>query len=155
MGLFKTECAVEPMLTNVLLLILVVVLVVILISVVTRPKATLNTPPSLPIIGHLLPILLHPYQFHLKLEEWVASAGTAYELFSFHKRVVVLAERDAIKTVLLNRPHGFRRTSLLEPVALEIGIHGVFSAEGEDWKRQRKLTAPAFTASKLRNHYNS
>ena len=45
--------------------------------------------------------------------------------------------------------------SSLEPHAKKINGHGVFSAEGEDWKRQRKLTAPAFTPVQVRNHYET
>ena len=43
----------------------------------------------------------------------------------------------------------------MEPTARSIGVHGVFSSEGSDWKRQRKLTAPAFTSVKVKGHYET
>ena len=43
----------------------------------------------------------------------------------------------------------------MKKTAREIGFLGVFTAEGDHWKRQRKLTAPAFTPIKVRGHYEA
>ena len=59
------------------------------------------------------------------------------------------------KEILQKRPETFRRTAKLEEMTTEVGIYGVFSSEGETWKRQRKLTAPAFTPTQVRSHYES
>ena len=42
----------------------------------------------------------------------------------------------------------------MESVNKEVGVRGVFSSEGASWKRQRKLTAPAFTNHKVKGHYD-
>ena len=60
-----------------------------------------------------------------------------------------------MKQALIRRPSKFRRPGKLEDVLHEMKIDGVFTAEGDDWKRQRKLTAPAFTPMQVRNHYDS
>ena len=41
----------------------------------------------------------------------------------------------------------------IEPVTKELGINGVFSAEGDDWRRQRGLIAHALDASHLREFF--
>jgi hypothetical protein len=51
---------------------------------------------------------------------------------------VRVAKDGLIQHILRNRPKLYRRLGTIEPVAKEMGIAGVFSAEGEDWKRQRR-----------------
>jgi cytochrome P450 len=50
---------------------------------------------------------------------------------------------------LLERPEQYRRISNMETVARDMGLHGLFSAEGADWRRQRKLIVPAFRDSNI------
>ena len=45
--------------------------------------------------------------------------------------------------ILVQRPEGFRRTAMLESVAAEMRLKGVFAAEGEDWRRQRRIVTAA------------
>lgn len=42
-------------------------------------------------------------------------------------------------SVLSERPHDFRRHVAVRPIFREMGIDGLFSAEGEDWRRRRPL----------------
>jgi cytochrome P450 len=42
----------------------------------------------------------------------------------------------------------------MERTARELGLHGVFSAEGNDWKRQRPLMMPAFREENLTHHFD-
>jgi cytochrome P450 len=76
---------------------------------------------------------------HLQLEEWVRRYG---DLFTFRigaRRFMVVADPESIATVLRDRPHGFRRTSRLEQISREFGFLGLFSANGDDWRRQRPM----------------
>ena len=66
-----------------------------------------------------------------------------------------MADNDIAQQVLKDRPNAWRRMKKLEEIAQESGTHGVFSANGAEWKRQRKLTAPAFTNVKIRGHYEA
>jgi cytochrome P450 len=67
--------------------------------------------------------------------------------------VVVVADPEVSQYILRNRPKSYRRLGTIEPVFKEMGINGVFSAEGDDWKRQRRLTAHALDASHLRQFF--
>ena len=53
------------------------------------------------------------------------------------------------------RPEAFRRSSKMDVVLSEIGIRGVFNAEGEAWRPQRKLSVAALAQRNLRQLYPS
>ena len=79
------------------------------------------------------------------------------------RQVVAVADPELIQQILRNRPKLYRRLSTIEPVTKELGVNGVFSAEGEDWKRQRRTCDRAchkqihavFTESELAREYAS
>src|SRR5258707_857323 len=54
-------------------------------------------------------------------------------------RAVVLSDPKWCDQVLRARPEIFTRDSGIAPVASEIGVDGVFSAEGDAWRPQRRL----------------
>ena len=66
------------------------------------------------------------------------------------RQVVAVADPELIQQILRNRPKLYRRLSTIEPVTKELGVNGVFSAEGEDWKGQQRVIAHALDASHLR-----
>lgn len=116
-----------------------------------RTLSDLPGPRGLPLIGNLLQLDLK--RLHKQLELWCREFGTLYLFRMGRKPVVVVADPESMQTVLRNRPKLFRRVSAIEPVFDELEISGVFSAEGEDWKRQRRMTAPAFDAHHLRQFF--
>ena len=116
-----------------------------------RTLTELPGPKGLPLLGNLLQLDFK--QLHRVLERWCDEFGTlcAFELGL--RPVVVVADPELIQHILRNRPKLYRRLGTIEPVAKEMGIAGVFSAEGEDWKRQRRLTAHALDANHLRQFF--
>ena len=51
-----------------------------------------------------------------------------------------MSNPETVATVLRDRPDGFRRTDALQrDRARELGFDGLFSANGEAWKRQRPM----------------
>src|SRR5882724_6963758 len=116
-----------------------------------RTFTELPGPKGLPILGNLLQLDLK--QLHRVLEKWTDEFGTLYAFRLGQRPVVVVAESEAVQMVLRNRPKLYRRLGTIEPVFKEMGITGVFSAEGEDWKRQRRLTAQALDAAHLRQFF--
>jgi len=117
----------------------------------TQTLAELPGPKGLPLLGNLLQLDLK--QLHRVLERWADEFGTLYAFELGQRPVVVVADPELIQTILRNRPKLYRRLGTIEPVFLEMGITGVFSAEGEDWKRQRRLTAHALDAAHLRQFF--
>ena len=103
---------------------------------------------GLPLAGNLLQ--LEPERLHLQLEEWAERYGDFYTFALGPKTTVVVRDMELANKMLRERPKGFRRMSGMLEVLGEMGIAGVFTAEGKEWLRQRKLVMPAFNPAGLR-----
>ena len=72
------------------------------------------------------------------------------------RRILAIADHAAMGTLLRDRPDGFRRTKKLAEISAEIGSAvGVFGAEGEAWKRQRRMVMAGFDPRHLRAYFPS
>jgi cytochrome P450 len=105
-----------------------------------------------PLLGNLHQLGLH--DAHLTLEGWCDCHGPLYTFRIGPRRFVVVGDREAANAVLRDRPQGFRRMREIEVVFRELGFHGVFSAEGEDWRRQRRLAVTALNSNHLHSHFH-
>ncbi len=108
-------------------------------------------PKGLPVLGNLLQIDLQ--KLHLILEEWSGIYGEIYKFKIANKTVVAISDTTLIQNILRDRPQTYRRVSSIERVARELGIHGVVTAEGKQWQRQRLLTMQAFKPEYLRRFF--
>jgi len=84
---------------------------------------------------------------------WAGTYGTFFKFRIAHKPVVAVSDADLINEVLRKRPAAYRRLAAIEPVLKEMGIDGVFSAEGEQWVRQRRTAMQALNNAHLRNFF--
>jgi cytochrome P450 len=112
-----------------------------------RALTALPGPSGPPLIGNALQIDLT--RLHAQLESWAAAHGDLYTFRLGPTRCLVVSDPDAARKVFADRPLGFRRFHTMEQVARELDMHGLFSAEGEDWQRQRRLIMPAFKEENL------
>ena len=119
----------------------------------TRRFKDLPGPPSLPLVGSAH--LIDSSAVHLKLEEWSRTYGTPFAYRMGQLGVVVFADVEDFMPSLRDRPETFRRTSVLAPIFRELGIDGVFSAEGDSWRVQRRLSMEALSHRHLRTFYPS
>ncbi len=110
--------------------------------------ADLPGPRGLPLLGNLLQLDLQ--RLHLTLEQWVCEHGPLYRFQLGRKSVVVVADSSAMFEILRDRPREYRRLGTIEPVMVEMGVNGVFSAEGATWQRQRRIVMQAFHPGHLR-----
>lgn len=94
-------------------------------------------PPGLPILGNALQI--ERERIHLAVERWARRYGDLFRFSIGGRRFVALSSPALIATVLRDRPEGFQRTSRLNAVARELGFDGLFSSNGEAWRRQRPM----------------
>ncbi len=111
----------------------------------------MNRNPQLPVLGNLHRIRFD--RLHLILEEWAEQYGAMYRIRIGPHRIAVISDRSAIQRILVQRPDGFRRTTMLESVASEMRLKGVFAAEGEDWRRQRRIVVAALNRAKLKDFF--
>jgi cytochrome P450 len=116
-----------------------------------RAYADLPGPMPLPLIGNLFRFRFD--SMHLKLEEWAERYGKLYRFSLGPKKLVVLSDAEIIKVIHKERPDKYRRTRSIERCSREMGIAGVFSVEGEDWQRQRKVVTNALNPTHLRAFY--
>ena len=115
------------------------------------PFRDLPGPRGLPLIGVLHRIRLD--RLHLQLEAWAASHGALFRLPMGPRSVAVVSDAAAIQRILVQRPQVFRRTRQLEAAAREMRLNGVFAAEGEDWRRQRRIVTAALGRQKLTDFF--
>lgn len=122
-------------------------------SVRARQVAELPGPPAWPLVGNMLQFDLP--RLHLQYEGWARTFGSTYRVRFGRRDAIVVSEPELVMNVLRARPDTWRRIGTLEPIFREMGLHGVFSAEGEDWRRQRRLVMAAFDPAHLRRFFAS
>lgn len=116
-----------------------------------RRISDLPGPRGLPILGNLLQ--LEPERIHLVLEGWARQYGSLYTIRFGRKRALVVSDVRLTEPMLRDRPQTFRRPSPMARIFGELGLRGVFSAEGEEWRWQRRLAMEALSQRHLRGFY--
>ncbi|HRG52747.1 MAG TPA: cytochrome P450 [Bacteroidia bacterium] len=86
---------------------------------------------------------------HQVMEDWVKESGNLFQIRLLTKRFIVSADQQMNSEILKNRPGKFRRFSKISEVMEEMGITGVFNAEGEVWKKHRKITSEALNVKNM------
>jgi cytochrome P450 len=69
------------------------------------------------------------------------------------KPFVIISNPDTLRTILKQRPDKFGRISTIATVFESMGLLGLFSSEGEAWKRQRQLVMPGFKPALVKAFY--
>lgn len=120
----------------------------------TSPRTIedLPGPRRLPLLGNAHQV--RASSMHLAAERWSERFGPIYRFDLGPRRIVVVSDPDVINTVLRERPEGFRRWSEIESITRELwGTPGVFAAEGEDWRRSRRLAVTALNSNHLQRYF--
>jgi cytochrome P450/nitrite reductase/ring-hydroxylating ferredoxin subunit len=111
----------------------------------------LPSPKGLPLLGNSLQLDMK--QLHRVLEQWGETYGPLFRFNIGTKPVVVIADPALANEIMRDRPAGVRRMGTIEPVLRELGVNGVFSAEGANWRRQRHLVMQALDTRHLRQFF--
>lgn len=118
---------------------------------VRRTIDDLPGPRGLPIIGSAHKVRVE--HLHEILEAWAREYGPLYRVRFGSRWVVVSSDPDINERVLRARPEDFQRDPKIAPLYKEIGMTGVFSAEGAEWRPQRQLAMAALATRNLRTFY--
>lgn len=102
------------------------------LAAAVRELAGSPGPRGLPLLGNLHQ--LDVTRLSAVLEGWADRYGPLYRIRLGGRDALVVADVDAIHTMLRQRPDGYRRLHTIESVLAELGITGAFSAEGGDWR---------------------
>jgi cytochrome P450/nitrite reductase/ring-hydroxylating ferredoxin subunit len=116
-----------------------------------RKIADLPGPRGLPLLGSVF--TLERERMHQQLEAWGREFGTPYTFHMGPRRFVVFDDMHDMMPVLRDRPEAFTRGSNVAPVFKELGVAGVFSAEGTAWRPQRRLSMEALSHRHLRSFF--
>jgi cytochrome P450/nitrite reductase/ring-hydroxylating ferredoxin subunit len=116
-----------------------------------RQIQDLPGPKGLPLLGSALD--LDVTRLHLQLEDWAKRYGPMYTIRLGRRTVIVIAAPELGETILRGRPDTYRRVATVESVFAEMAVSGVFSAEGEAWRPQRRLAVEALAQRHLRSFY--
>jgi len=91
---------------------------------------------------------------HLVAEEWCRRYGPVFRFNVGPRRVVGIGDINTINTILRNRPEAYRRWHEMKEGSDETGLSGVFVAEGEEWRRQRRLAVTALNSDHLNRYFH-
>jgi cytochrome P450 len=118
-----------------------------------RDVADLPAPRGLPLLGNAHQI--KPSTIHQTMERWARIHGPMFRARMGTREVVVLSDSEAIAAVLRDRPDGFRRPAITSEVAAELGGEvGVFAAEGDAWRQQRRMVMHAFSPAAIKAYFD-
>jgi cytochrome P450 len=123
-----------------------------------REIADLPGPPGLPLLGNAHQ-LIRTSRVHLTAERWARRYGPIVRVNIGRRRMIGISDAAEIHRILRERPDGFRRWREQEIVIREMGPSkgpqpaGVFVAEGEEWKRQRRLVITALNTNHLHRYF--
>jgi cytochrome P450 len=117
----------------------------------TRRIADLPGPKGRPLMGNARDISARP--FHQVLEDWGREFGPLFRFRILRKQFVVSADNELIAAMLRDRPDVMKRSSRTSEMLEEVGTRGLFTAEGDEWRRQRKLVMRALTPEVIHNFF--
>jgi cytochrome P450 len=108
-----------------------------------RHYRDLDGPRALPIVGNLHQV--DKMAMHRSLEEFARRYGPVCRFRVGPAPAVVVSDAALVRQLLRDRPQVVGRSPWLSSIMRELGLTGVFTAEGDDWRRQRLLMTRTFT----------
>ncbi len=93
-------------------------------------------------------------RIHLQMEAWANEFGPYYRINVGGRALMVVADHRAIGKLLRERPDGFSRSAKLGQIWAEMGLPtGVFGANGEVWRRQRRMVMAGFDPVHVKRYF--
>ncbi len=96
-------------------------------------------PKQYPLVGNLFQLEIN--RLHQQMEEWSDEFGSIYKIKVGPARLAVVTNIEIIQEILRRRPDEFGRDTKMGGILNEAGAHGVFTAEGDDWRKERRIVA--------------
>ena len=100
-----------------------------------KPSSMLPSPKGLPLLGNLLD--LKSQREGKIMEEWAYQLGPIYSFSAVGKQFYVISDLETIMHIFKSRPHDYYRGPIIGSVFKDLNAMGLFSEQGEDWKRSR------------------
>jgi cytochrome P450 len=97
-------------------------------------------------VGHIAEMRTDPMGLMRRLNR---ERGDIARLRIITLRLVVANSPDLVEQVLVTKARAFRKSRLVRTALYPLAGEGLFTSEGDLWRRQRKLMAPHFQPAKL------
>jgi cytochrome P450 len=111
-------------------------------------------PGWIPILGHFH--LVGSLDYLLRAcEGWADEYGTANGCFDIDlvgTRYTVVCNAQRAQEILQHRPRFVERATIVREVVDSVGATGVFSAEGDMWRKEHKLVAAALNRNNMQTY---
>jgi cytochrome P450 len=119
-----------------------------------RKIKDLPGPRGWPLLGNSLQV--KPARIHLDVEQWAARYGPLFRIRLGRHEQLVVSDHEMLSGAMRDRPDGFRRSPYTSRIGAEMGLpQGLFSAEGEDWRKQRRMVMASFAPGHVRAYFPS
>ncbi len=123
-------------------------------STTLRQIKDLPAPRGWPLVGNALQI--RRSRIHQDVERWARALGPLFRMQLGRRQALVVADHELLASIMRDRPDGFMRSPLVSQIGGEMGLPGgLFSAEGEDWRRQRRMVMASFAPGHVRAYFPS
>lgn len=117
-----------------------------------RQISDLPHPPFRPLLGNAGQITRR--SVHQDVERWARSCGKIFRMRLFRRDILVIADHTLLADLLRDRPDGWQRNPQSRLVGREMGLpQGVFSAEGDAWRVQRRMVMASFAPGHIRQYF--
>ena len=113
---------------------------------VDSDEGHLQGPPARGPLGNLREYAAAPLE---AFRRWNAGYDDAVRLRFGPQAALLLTSPEAAEDVLVNQAHAFRKAPIIRQLAEPVIGHSVFTAEGEDWRRQRACLEPFFASDRM------
>jgi cytochrome P450 len=118
-----------------------------------RAIESLPGPRGLPVLGNALQI--DAGRIHHVVEGWARRYGDFFRFSMGTRKVLAIADPQTINAVLKDRPDTFYRTQRVVSIGREVGLTGVFFANGDAWRQQRRMVMSAFDPAHIKRYFPS
>ena len=113
---------------------------------------SLPGPRGWPLLGNLPQ--LRPWRMHRDVEAWSLRFGPLFRMRFGRTPVLVVSSHELVNEVLRDRPDGFRRPAVTARVSAEMGgSPGVFLAEGDAWRNQRRMVMAGLAPHAVKRYF--
>lgn len=112
------------------------------------PLRSLPGPRGWPIFGNAFQIRRDT--FHQQLDAWAEQYGDKFRFTIAAREFLAIRDPETVQSVLRQRPNVFKKGARLESVTRDLGFHGVFTANGDAWRRQRPVVLAGLDPAHIR-----
>jgi cytochrome P450 len=111
-------------------------------------------PKAWPLFGNALQVKRG--EMHRSVEAWGREYGPFFRMRFMSRTWLAVTDTEAIAAALRDRPDGFRRSKIMEKIGLEMGMApGVFAANGDAWRQQRRMVMAGFDPTHVKAYFPS